>query len=246
MGYYSGKLMGVQAVAAPAIVTDGLVLHLDAGNATSYPGSGTTWYDLSGNAKHATLVSGVGYDSQNNGSLVFDGTNDYGHISMTPISGSSSLVFFIKTSATDNGVFYYANGVINKATYDRQVYINKTGKIEFRFWKAGITGNCYGWLNSLTSINDNSWKQIAIINDISFGKKIYINGVLDNSDSTPYSGYNGYTMPYFHIGVSTDNSEPPSIKYLQGNIANVFMYNKALSATEITQNYNALKTRYGL
>ena len=53
-------------------------------------------------------------------------------------------------------------------------------------------------------------------------------------------------MPYFHIGVSADNSDNLLIKYLQGNIANVFMYNKALSATEITQNYNALKTRYGL
>jgi len=59
------------------IVTDSLVLCLDAANPRSYPGSGTTWYDLSGNGHNGTLVNGVGFNSGERGSMIFDGTNDY-------------------------------------------------------------------------------------------------------------------------------------------------------------------------
>ena len=62
---------------APSIVTDGLSLYLDAANTRSYPGSGTAWYDLSGNVNHGTLVNGPTFDSGNAGSIVFDGTNKY-------------------------------------------------------------------------------------------------------------------------------------------------------------------------
>ena len=62
---------------SPSIVTNGLVLCLDAANSKSYPGSGTTWTDLSGRGNNGTLVNGVGYNSGNLGSLVFDGVDDY-------------------------------------------------------------------------------------------------------------------------------------------------------------------------
>jgi len=64
------------AAAGPDIVEDGLVLCLDAANPKSYPGSGNTWTDLRGNGNDGTLVNGVGYDSANNGSMVFDGVDD--------------------------------------------------------------------------------------------------------------------------------------------------------------------------
>jgi hypothetical protein len=68
---------------SPSIVTDGLVLCLDAGNPKSYPGSGTTWTDLSGNGNNGTLVNGVGYSGDNLGSLSFDGVNDYYNRALT-------------------------------------------------------------------------------------------------------------------------------------------------------------------
>ena len=74
MGYYSGKLMGMQAEAVSGIVTDGLKLYLDASNPASYPGSGTTWYDLSGNNNNGTMVKGVVPLSN---AMKFDGTDDY-------------------------------------------------------------------------------------------------------------------------------------------------------------------------
>ena len=74
MGYYSGKLMGMQAEAVSGIVTDGLKLYLDASNPVSYPGSGTTWFDLSGNNNNGTMVNGVVPLSN---AMQFDGVNDY-------------------------------------------------------------------------------------------------------------------------------------------------------------------------
>ena len=76
MGYYSGKLMSIQAEAIPTIITDGLKLWLDASNPSSYPGSGTTWYDLSGNGNNGTMVNGVTYSTANGGVMSFDGVND--------------------------------------------------------------------------------------------------------------------------------------------------------------------------
>lgn len=64
----------------PNIVTDGLVLYLDAANTKSYPGSGTTWNDLSGNGNNGTLINGYIFNSIGNGNLVFDGSNDYVNI----------------------------------------------------------------------------------------------------------------------------------------------------------------------
>ena len=61
----------------PKIVTDGLVLHLDAGDPRSFDGNSTTWRDLSGNGNHGTLMNGVGYTNSNKGGMVFDGVNDY-------------------------------------------------------------------------------------------------------------------------------------------------------------------------
>ena len=70
---------------SPSLVMNGLVLCLDAGNSKSYPGTGTTWTDLSGNGNNGTLTNGPTYSSANGGSLVFDGTNDY---TQTPLSGT--------------------------------------------------------------------------------------------------------------------------------------------------------------
>lgn len=80
MGFYRG----------PHIVTDGLVLALDAANPTSYPGSGTTWRDLSGNNNSGSLVNGPTFNSVNGGSIVFDGSNDYVNI---PYAGNTSNSF---------------------------------------------------------------------------------------------------------------------------------------------------------
>ena len=83
-----GQVGWRSAAPASGIVTSGLILNLDAGNASSYPGTGTTWTDLSGNNRNGTLINGVGYTSANGGALTFDGVNDYISIS----NMSSALV----------------------------------------------------------------------------------------------------------------------------------------------------------
>lgn len=95
MGAYSG----------PNITTEGLVLHLDAANLNSYTGTGTTWFDLSGNGNDGTLVNGVGYFEDNQGSMVFDGVDDYGTIDYPLFTSPTELTvggFFKKESGGTN------------------------------------------------------------------------------------------------------------------------------------------------
>jgi len=95
MGFYRG----------PQIVTSGLVLHLDAANLKSYPGTGTTWYDRSGNlnggvVNNGTLYNGPSFSSTNMGSLVFNGTNSYVRVDSTILQDSGNFNFFLITSKT--------------------------------------------------------------------------------------------------------------------------------------------------
>ena len=100
----------------PTIVTNGLVLHLDAGNPASYPGSGTTWTDLSGNGNDGTLVNGVGYDSANGGSLVFDGVNDYAYTSdLINIQGPGTLIFIVRYNSLPLNQILHTIGISNSS-----------------------------------------------------------------------------------------------------------------------------------
>ncbi len=88
---------------SPRIVTDGLVLYLDAANPKSYPGTGTSWYDLSGNGNNGTLVNGIGYDSNNRGSMVFDGVDDFISINYTNSIETMSIWFNRNSLAANSG-----------------------------------------------------------------------------------------------------------------------------------------------
>jgi len=97
----------------PRIVTDGLVLALDAGNTKSYPGSGTTWTDLSGNGNTGTLTNGPTFDSANGGSIVFDGTNDYVQVTGSITVTSATFITWIKRDGNQtswSGLIHSRNG----------------------------------------------------------------------------------------------------------------------------------------
>ena len=110
----------------PRTITDGLVLCLDAANSKSYPGSGTTWTDLSGNGNNGTLVNGPTYSSSNGGSLVFDGTNDYITSSFATTSGQA---------VTYSGWLYSTETVTYRNFVDSaarpMIWWNNSGQIEF-------------------------------------------------------------------------------------------------------------------
>lgn len=223
----------------PRIVTDGLVLYLDAGNSKSYPGSGSVWNDLSGNNNNGTLANGPTFSSENKGSIIFDGTND--NIIVSNISN------FNQTSGITVSVMIYATAKMG--SYDTFIskYTNVNAGTDGLKWILRMENYKVSWYTNTGSFSNvlsnatlslNQWYYLTgVFNGTQ--RIIYINGVLDNSNNT--------------TGTLIDNSLTPVRlgssgigEYFKGNITSSTIYNRALSPTEILQNYNALKGRFNL
>ena len=226
----------------PRTITDGLVLCLDAGNPKSYPGSGTTWTDLSGRRNNGTLTNGPTYSSANGGSIVFDGTNDY-------VSLASSSDFNLGTGNFTVECFVYLQDITSNAGYvgivNRHNYANSTG---WGIWKEG--GGKFGfWYNAVSQINGtsnvatNQWYHIAAVRNGST-ISLYVNGVLENSASN--SSFNDASGP-FGIGAADVGSTWNSSYPVKGFISNLrVLKGKGLTATEVSQNFNAMRNRFGI
>jgi hypothetical protein len=223
----------------PKIVTDGLVLALDAGNTKSYPGSGTLWNDLSGNGNNGTLINGPTFDTGNGGSIVFDGVNDYidcGNTStLNAIGGTTSIT-------VSGWVFYTAYGgggqpysvITVKGNPWTWLLENPSNIFRFRITAGGSDVNVADTSTHLL----NTWYNVVGTYDGS-NMRIYINGVLKNTRAqTGTLGINSMTAKIGTFQGTNYN--------LNGRISNIFIYNQTLTAQEIQQNYNATKTRYGL
>jgi hypothetical protein len=217
-------------IVSGGVVTDGLVLALDAGVSRSYPGSGTTWTDLSGNGNTGTLVNGVGYNGDNGGSLTFDGVNDY-----SPI-GTSGFTFG-SSAGTLSG---WARTNTISGSWSWIVSYGTASSRQSRF--IGINGAIYyfgGYANDITAsgVPLNTWFNMVGVYD-GTNASMYINGTLV---SGPTARSWNTVANNAQIGRQTNGGE-----YWNGNIAQVSIYNKALTASEIQQNYNATKSRFGL
>ena len=214
-----------------SIVRDGLVLHLDAANVKSYPGSGTVWKDLSGLGNDGTLVNGPTYDSLDNGSLLFDGTNDYGTINLTPpfTSDFAILVWVYKFNNTSNDYVwdFGANGGTLSAGTD-------VGGYGFRYYN-GITGNTLYREGPVPNINE--WYNVTISRSSSV-TSMYVNGNFITSASDTRS-ITSSTLHLGRYGGSTGYE-------LDGKLSTICIYNRALSAVEIKQNFESLRGRYGI
>jgi hypothetical protein len=227
------------------IVTNGLVLNLDAGNPLSYPGSGSTWTDISGNSLNATLNNGPTFDSANGGSIVFDGTDDYGTIP------DSSILDF---TGSPMSICTWINRVGNAAPQGEEIIIHKESGISviggYQYSINGNTGAYSLRIRNSSSGNDTftgstgsvitgNWVLLCLTYDNSTIRG-YVNGSFDSSLSSTIS-----------IG-NTNNPMGICSTYLgNGNfgnykVASINIYNRALSALEVTQNFNALKSRFGL
>ena len=251
--------MGIDV--GPIEVTDGLVFHLDAGNIRSYAGSGLTASGLV-SGFGGTLINGVGFTSANNGSFIFDGTNDYleaPHSASLDISGSITVdVWVYMTSLSNSGdpnlLCKYSNAggssnqswILFKSTGDYR-YASPDGLTannnEF-CWLASSSGNYFGALiGTGEQVLTNTWYNVvAIYNSSTEKMQMYLNGQLKTNVTRTgqTSGVLSTNLRNLQIG------GPPldSVRWLQGRIPIARVYNRALSATEILQNYNATKGRY--
>jgi hypothetical protein len=223
------------------IVTNGLVLNVDAGFTPSYPSNGNTWYDISSSGNNGTLTNGPTYSSSNGGTLVFDGVDDYvdcGANSITKPTGSMTISYWFKgVSSTLN----FAVGVGAGGFSGQRGYIlgPNTGT-QLAFFIAVNSTNVVAATYNVT-INTSIWYHISGVFLASNYLKIFLNGseVASNTSSIPSSQFaaNGLTLK---IGSRGD------AYYFTGSIAQFSMYHRALSSAEILQNFNAQKSRFGL
>ena len=223
------------------IVTSGLVLCLDAANRKSYPGSGTTWTDLSGRGNTGTLSpTGTGYNAANGGSITFDGTDDFVTVSMVNPFAETIIVWAKSATSTWN-----QNGWMSCSRAENGHIIHPVqGQKTVQFYMGESTGpnqligtgtpdnimipHMYSYTESGTDLH------IAYIDATEVARSTFSLTFGSSRSTTPslQTTYLGVDAA-LHLG-----------RYGNGNIYACLRYNRALSATEIAQNYNALKSRY--
>jgi hypothetical protein len=227
---------------SPRIVTDGLVLCLDAANTKSYRGSGTTVTDLSGNGNNGTLVNGVGYSSGNLGSLSFDGVDDHITIpynsSLKPATAITMEAFcYIQNNGTSwtSLIQYPQNSSSHTSPYfDWAIYLNMSSRVlHTRIDGEGVSSPNNVW-------NFNEWTYVAITFE-NQSVKYYVNGASVGSSSVTKTSITYDANNPVLIGKNASGGEP-----LEGKLGSMKVYNRALTAAEVAQNFNALRGRYGI
>jgi len=220
----------------PKIITDGLVLSLDAADKNSYIGSGTTWTDLSPNGNDGTLsAAAIGTDVP--GSMDFDGSSEYITFGVTNLpSGTADVslsIWCIPTESSDSGLFGYGSATSNTA-FEIYMY-NHGGTLRPAVHYAGGNSGYTGGLG----LNLNEWNHIAATYDKT-SSRIYVNGELSITDAQALT----IATTYRHI--ATRNYAAPTGEFFDGKISSAQIYNRALSSKEVSQNFNAQRSRFGV
>lgn len=234
---------------SPRIVTDGLIMYFDAANTKSYVSGSTTWNDISRSNINGTLVNGPTFNSENGGSIVFDGVNDSITIPNNITSEFSINGVTVEAWVNHNnftGSQAYINNWHNFTT-PQKGFILRTfnGQTYPSFWR------CWGNISGTTSYSTvyassspmsiNTWYHVVGVYEKGVSARIYVNGELKGIDSTVPYDIEYDTTNGVSIGTSNINTSR-----MNGRISISKIYNRALSATEVRQNYNATKSRYGL
>lgn len=237
------------------IVTSGLVLALDAGSKKSYPGTGTIWFDRSGNNFNGTLTNGPTFSSANGGAIVFDGTNDYGSLSINLSSYSQiTTEIWLKLSITTGVMAFEHSANWNTNAGGFGVYPNNTGFVDdstichtnYRIDGSTNLARNYAFTCGTTNYSCH----VNIFSNIvdSTGRLTYVNGNL-----LSYSSVGGFATGTSTTAGSAFRNDTLYLAsrggtgaFLNGNIAILKIYNRKLSASEVLQNFTATRARFGL
>lgn len=233
---------GLKSYFYSAVITNGLQVYLDAGNISSYGGSGTTWYDLSGNNRNASLINTPTYSGTAGGMFTFSDTS----FEYATIPDIGSLTQFtveawarVQKSLTGKVTAIVTNQFNLSTSLNYSLGTNRSPtsyNMTFGYYD-GSWRNPNGFAPSL-----NTWYHMVGTYDGST-IKLYVNNVFDTQlvyTGTPSSGGE------IRIARRWDESAVNASNYFDGDVAQVRIYNRALNATEISYNYNAHKGRYGL
>lgn len=226
----------------PTVVTNGLVLSLDAGDRNSYVSGSTTWFDLAG-TNNGTLTNGPTFNTGSGGSIVFDGVDDYVRIPYNSSLNPDSIT--VSAWINRNQVVNYSHFIglpVSNTTWNPPYmpygieYIETSNTMSFTL---GFTDNSFTYTYVNLPFGNNQWFNFTGTYDKA-NVKIYINGVLSTTRAETKTMYQS-TSDYY-IGTINSSAQYP----LNGRIGSNQVYNRALSASEVLQNYNALKGRFGL
>lgn len=238
------------------IVRDGLVLQLDAANTKSYPGTGTTWTDLSGNNNNGTLVNGTGYSNDSKGLLVFDGVDDYVSTPFTYQNNNDfTMSCWFRTSVTQRcGLMGFRRAYRANDWYQTQCYItgdnlaNTSGNYlsfdDFNLSSSVFSARRGIFINNII-VTDNVWRNVVITSN-STGARIYYNSVKVGENLTTPSPTRLEAVTFSVGAAGNFPNAPLGGYYFNGNMSAVSFYNRALSESEIAQNFNAARGRYGI
>jgi hypothetical protein len=224
-----------------SIITDGLILHLDAGNKNSYSGSGATWTDLSGNGYNATLINSVGYSSNSGGMLTFNGSTQVAQVNVNSfVRNNSSYTFFYLTTSNGGAPFCLMTTPNDSNNTDGfWQHLNLTNWL----WRTeDSSGENGGNAEAPTGFVSSTYYHLTVVvttNSIKF----YRNGNLISIISTTFSWANvrNDNTAYVFIGKGYEDDY-----YMTGNVGNFLMYNRVLNNAEILANYYGQKSRFGL
>ena len=228
---------------SPQVILDGLVLSLDAANARSYPGTGTSWNDLSLNKNNATLV-GPTYQTTDSGRFNFDGINDYVNNLSTALSDSFwqanwTASFWVRFDTISTTTLESNDKVIlehgTNSTRRGLKLCNRNSKAQIT-----ITGGAGYELSSNSTISAGTWYNFVwTLNDSTRGAEVYLNGSSDNSTT--------FSSSYLGSGSNTQIGDVslPGLPF-DGQMGKCDFYDRVLTAAEIKQNYDAHRGRYGI
>tara|TARA_S200002703_G_scaffold144261_2_gene137818 strand:- start:258 stop:974 length:717 start_codon:yes stop_codon:yes gene_type:complete len=232
----------------PRVVTDGLLLALDAADINSYAGSGTTWNDISGKGNTLTATSTPTFSSSGGGSIEFDGTDDLytinntfvgsDQIATTEANGNYTLEAWINVH-TSQGTTTSADSIIGSTSnYGVGMQVGVFNGNPRMNYGARFTSNFYG-----SEFSYNTWTHVCLSRIGGTSVRAYLNGNFDNDTNVnSLEVPNGQTIGNMTIG----NSSPRVTGFYDGLIAVVRIYNIGLSDDQVKQNFNALRGRFGI
>jgi hypothetical protein len=226
------------------IVTNGLVNYLDAGYNVSYPGTGTTWNNISGlSGGTGTLTNGTSYSGVSGGTMVFDGTDDYvnmGTLNLVQDNFTISLWYNLNTNLSKEH-FLFSIGYAGNPSYLIVSNSQTNGTQFLQSYYVGPSGTPTG-----RTISDGFFSNTSVVNLTVTRNggvnKTYINGV--EQTTRTFTESIQLSSSQYILGYALPRNKTSA--YLQGNIYISQIYNRSLSQTEITQNFNAQKSRFGL
>ncbi len=216
------------------IVTNGLVVSLDAADKNSYPGSGTSWNNLTTNTPTlGTLTNTPTFTTDKGGGVSFSGTNQYINFSSNPITGATATTFdfWVKINTSTGAQVENPIGFIGTLSNNQmRLFFMRSGKLAIAYYNNDYTFNY--------TVTAGAIINATFLENGSGTVSLYINGNFIDSSGLTAPNTVGNT---FYLGYYAASSN-----YLNGTIYNTKIYNRVLSATEIAQNYNAQKSRFDL